>query len=358
MVINERTGDMIVIGSDAHKRSYTCQAVDAATGELRGGETVKATSAGQERLLRWARRADRERIWAVEDCRNVSGKLERFLLARGERVVRVPPKLMAGRRRGSRQAGKSDPIDALAVARAALEEGIETLPSAVLAGPEREIKLLLDHREDLVGERTRTQNRLRWLLHDRWPELELPKRCLGRKLWLERLDGRLSSCPHDADIRIMQAQLRRLRELVDETAALERELAQLVSAQQPRLLELPGLGALTAAKLITEIAGIERFRSHAKLARIAGLAPIPASSGAHHRHRLDRGGNRQLNSAFHRIAITQQRCHPPAQTYLENKLAEGKTQREAIRCLKRQLARTIHNTMTNPTPTPTTPALT
>ena len=336
---------MIVIGSDAHMRSYTCSAVVGGTGELRSSETVATTSAGHERLVVWARAQGSERVWAIEDCRNVSGKLERFLLARGERVVRVPPKLMAGRRRALRQAGKSDPIDALSVARAALEEGIHTLPTARLEGPVREIKLLLDHREDLVGERTRIQNRLRWLLHDRWHELELPKSCLSRKAWLERLARRLARCAPDAQVRIMRAQLRRLRQLVKETAALERELAALVAAQQPRLLALPGVGTITAAKLISEIAGIERFSSPAKLARLAGTAPIPASSGARHRHRLDRHGNRQLNAALHRVAITQLRIHPPARNYITRKLAEGKTKREAIRCLKRQLVRTIYNTM-------------
>jgi transposase len=345
MVNQRRDGWMIVIGSDAHKRSYTCRAIGAATGELRSSETAKATSAGHERLLAWGRALGEQRVWAIEDCRNVSAKLERFLLARGERVVRVPPKLMAGRRRGSRQAGKSDPIDALAVARAALEEGIETLPSAVLAGPEREIKLLLDHREDLVGERTRIQNRLRWLLHDRWPELELPNRCLGRAGSLERLARRLARCRQDTDVRVMRAQLRRIRELNREIAALDRELAVLVAAQQPRLLALPGVGTIVAAKLICEIAGIERIRSHAKLARLAGIAPIPASSGARHRHRLDRGGNRQLNAAFHRIAITQARCHPPARDYITRRLSDGKTKREAIRCLKRHLVRTVFKTM-------------
>jgi transposase len=146
---------MMVIGADAHKRSYSFAAVVVGTGELRSSETVTATTAGHERLLAWARGVGDERVWAIEDCRHVSGKLERSLLARGERVVRVPPHLMAGRRRGLRQAGKSDPIDALAVARAALEEGVETLPTATLDGPAREIKLLLDHREDLIGERTR-----------------------------------------------------------------------------------------------------------------------------------------------------------------------------------------------------------
>jgi transposase len=298
--------------------------------------------------LAWARGLDGERVWAIEDCRNVSGKLERFLLARGERVVRVPPKLMAGRRRASRQAGKSDPIDALSVARAALEEGIDTLPTARLEGPAREAKLLLDHREDLVAERTRVQNRLRWLLHDRWPELELPKSCLSRKVWLERLARRLARCVPDADVRVMRAQLRRLRELVRETDALEHELAALVATQQPRLLALPGVGPLTAAKLICEIAGVDRFSSASKLARLAGTAPIPASSGARHRHRLDPGGNRQLNAAVHRVAITQLRCHTPAREYIARKLAEGKTKREAIRCLKRQLVRAIFNTMHAP----------
>lgn len=351
---------MIVIGSDPHKRSYTCSAVVAGTGELRSSETVQATSGGHERMLAWARGLDCERVWAIEDCRHVSGKLERFLLARGERVVRVPPKLMAGRRRGSRQAGKSDPIDALAVARAALEEGIHTLPVAALEGPAREIKLLLDHREDLVCERTRIQNRLRWLLHDRWPELELPAGCLDRIVWLDRLAGRLARSPQDADVRVMREQVRRLKELTRQAAMIERELLALVRGLQPRLLQLPGVGTLTAAKLIAEIAGIERFRSAAKLARLAGVAPIPASSGNSTRVRLHRGGNRQLNAAFHRIAVTQMRCHPPARDYITRRISEGKTKREAIRALKRHLVRTIFNTMTTPTgdaPAPA-PALT
>jgi transposase len=354
---NEGTVCMIVIGSDPHKRSDTCSAVVAGTGEQLGCETVQATGAGHERLLAWARGVDCERVWVIEDCRHVSGKLERFLLARGERVVRVPPKLMAGRRRGSREAGKSDPIDALAVARAALEEGIDTLPVAVLDGPAREIKLLLDHREDLVCERTRIQNRLRWLLHDRWNELELPAGCLDRLVWLDRLAGRLARSPQDADVRVMRAQIRRIKELVREANALERELRLLVRGLQPRLLALPGVGTLTAAKLIAEVAGIGRFRSEAKLARLAGIAPIPASSGNHNRVRLHRGGNRQLNAAFHRVAVTQVRIHPPAQNYVARRLGEGKTKREALRCLKRHLVRTIYNTMT-PTPNETpAPAL-
>jgi transposase len=155
----------------------------------------------------------------------------------------------------------------------------------------------------------------------------------------------------------MRAQVRRLKELTHEANTLERELLALVRGQQPRMLALPGVGPLTAAKLIAEIAGIERFRSQAKLARLAGIAPIPASTGNSTRVRLHRGGNRQLNAAFHRVAVTQLRMHPPAQQYIQRRIAEGKTKREALRCLKRHLVRTIYNTMT-PTPNETlAPAL-
>jgi transposase len=349
---------MMVIGVDTHKRSYSFAALDAGTGELRSSETVTATSAGHRQLLGWAGELGEERVWAIEDCRHVSGKLERFLLARGERAVRVPPHLMAGRRRGLRQAGKSDPIDALAVARAALEEGVQTLPGATLDGPAREIKLLLDHREDLIGERTRIQNRLRWLLHDRWPELEIPKASLDHISRLDDLQRRLADCEPDADVRVMHSQINRLRELTRETKALEQELSVLVATQQPRLLAVPGIATLTAARLIAEIAGIERFKSSAKLARLAGIAPIPASSGNSNRVRLHRGGNRQLNAAVYRVAITQMRMHPPATAYIARKLSEGKSKREAIRCLKRHLIRTIYNEMTLTANELNTPALT
>lgn len=132
---------MIVIGSDPHKRNHAFAAVEAATGELRSSEAVAASTAGIERALAWARRLDDERVWAIEDCRHVSGPLERFLIARGERVVRIPPKWMAGARRAGRERGKSDPIDATAVARAAIREGIETLPAAFLDEQALEMRL-------------------------------------------------------------------------------------------------------------------------------------------------------------------------------------------------------------------------
>src|SRR5215204_2775691 len=127
---------MIVLGADTHKRSHTIAAVSAATGELLGEQTVQVGAKGFAALVVWARGLGGERVWALEDCRHVSGSFERCLIARGERVVRVPTRLMATTRRSSRERGKSDRIDAIAVARAALAEGIATLPTAELAGPE------------------------------------------------------------------------------------------------------------------------------------------------------------------------------------------------------------------------------
>ena len=141
---------MIVLGADAHKRSHTIAAVSATTGELLGEQTVQSGAKGSAALLGWARALGAERVWALEDCRHVSGSLERFLIARGERVLRVHSKLMSASRREARRRGKSDSIDALSVARAALREGLDTLPAAHLDGPELDLRLLVDHRERLV----------------------------------------------------------------------------------------------------------------------------------------------------------------------------------------------------------------
>jgi transposase len=339
---------MIVIGTDPHKHSHTAVALDAKTAAQRDALTVKARDAGHDDLLAWARALDDERVWAIEDCRHVSGGLERFLLRRGERVVRVAPKLMAGARRSAREFGKSDPLDADAVARAAIRVGVEELPQARLAGPEREIALLLDHREHLVAERTRVQQRLRWLLHDIDPEIELRERSLDQPSTLKRLSARLRRTPQSTHVRICRELVRRCSELSCQANELERELRPLVKAQAPQLLALPGCGMLTAAKLIAEVAGVQRFSSDAKLAKLAGVAPLDASSGKQQRHRLNRKGNRQLNLALHRIAITQARVHAPAKEYLARREAEGKTRKEALRTLKRHLARRVHRLLSTP----------
>jgi transposase len=331
---------VIVVGVDPHKQTHTAVAVNAQLGELKGELTVAARAKGHLKLVEWTRALDHERVFALEDCRHVSGALERFLISRGERVVRVPPKLMGEARRGARSFGKSDSIDALAVARAVLRE--PDLPQARLTGAAREIALLLDHREDLVGERTRVQNRLRWHLHDLDPELDEQAQRLERsRARLERIRRRLARSKQTAQVRVCRDLLGRLKALSRDVKALEAELEQLVGRHAGPLLELPGCGTLTAAKLLAEVAGVERFSSDAKLAKLAGVAPLDASSGKRQRHRLNRKGNRQLNCALHRIAVAQGRMHAPARAFLARKQAEGKSRREALRCLKRHLARVV-----------------
>jgi transposase len=343
---------MIVLGADTHKRSHTIAAVSAVTGELVGEQTVSAGAKGAGALLSWARGLGAERVWALEDCRHVSGSLERFLIARGERVLRVHSKLMSASRREARGRGKSDSIDALSVARAALREGLESLPAAHLDGPELDLRLLVDHRESLARQRVALNNTLQWHLHDLWPELRLPGSSLFHGTWGPRVARRLARAEQTMRVRIARDQLRCIRELTQTIKTLEAEIAQLVAHIAPQLLPEPGLGPLTAAKLVGEIAGAERFATDAKLARAAGVAPIPVSSGKTNRHRLDRGGNRQINATIHRIAVTRLRCHPETQAYIARKRAEGKSTKEAIRCLKRQLTRRLWHLLQPPHPEP------
>jgi transposase len=151
-------------------------------------------------------------------------------------------------------------------------------------------------------------------------------------------------------VRIARDELRRLRELTLSVRALEREITELVARLAPQLLSEPGFGPLIAAKLVGEIAGAQRFATAAKLARAAGVAPIPASSGNTQRHRLDQGGNRQINAALHRVIVTRARCHQPTRDYIARRLSEGKSTREAIRCLKRYLTRHVWRLLQPPHP--------
>jgi transposase len=249
---------------------------------------------------------------------------------------------MAGTRRSSREPGKSDPIDALAVARAALRE--PDLPVASLDGPEREVRLLVDHREDLIAERTRAQNRLRWHLHELDPGNEPGLRALDRAAVLAALDARLAEASGTV-ARIARELVARIRELTGTIDALERELAGIVALLAPSLLDLAGCGPLTAAKLVGETAGVGRFRSAAAFARHNGSAPVPVWSGNDERHRLSRSGNRQLNVALHRIAITQVRLGGRGRAYLDHRLANGDTKPEAIRALRRRISDEVFRRM-------------
>ena len=324
---------MVTFGGDSHKRSHTLVAVDD-NGRQVGECTVDANPAGHMEALAWARRWPQRR-WALENVRHLSRVLERDLLSAGEAVVQVSPKLMGSTRRSGRELGKSDPIDALAVARAALRE--PRLPVAQLEGKEREVKLLVDHREDLVGERTRIQNRLLWHLHELEPGYQVVASGLLRTVVLAEVGRRLER--HTGVVaEIARELIGRLAELTQSVNRLQRRIEALMGELAPSLLSLPGCGGLSAAKLVAETADVSRFRSSAAFAMHNGTAPIPVWSGNHERHRLNRGGNRQLNVALHRIAITQMRLGGSASAYVARRLSIGNTKTEAIRALRRQIS--------------------
>src|SRR2546428_13296294 len=208
---------MIVIGVDVHKQSLTAVAVDEA-----GRALAESTASAACHLLSWASSLPGERSWAVEDCRQLTRALERALLAADESLVRVPPKLMAPQRRAGRARGKSDPIDALAVARAALREPQLNHPRPGESAT-RELKLLVDHRDDLVDERRRAQQRLRWQLHDLDPERTVPPGAFDRSVWLDRVARRLRRAEQTVQVRIARELVRRCRSLTRTILGLDGE---------------------------------------------------------------------------------------------------------------------------------------
>jgi transposase len=324
----------VILGVDAHQRTHTIAAIDQ-TGRQLATRTIATTTGAHLDGLRWATEQWEERLWAIEDCRHLSRRLERDLLAAGERVVRVPPKLMAHARDGARTYGKSDPIDALAVARAAQRE--PDLPVALLDGPDREVRLLVDHREDLVAERTRAISRLRWHLHELDPGLDPAPRSLDRVSNYTKLEQRLEG--FDGVVaRLARTLVDKCRQLTVEINDLEAEIGRLVVTLAPSLVAIVGCGPLTAAKILGETAGVGRFKSNGAYARHNGTAPLPVWSSNRQRHRLSRAGNRQLNAALHRIALTQIHWHPPAKELYTRRKANGDGGLEALRVLKRRLS--------------------
>jgi transposase len=332
---------MVVVGTDVHKRTHTFVAVDE-VGRKLGEKVVAATTAGHAKALAWARvEFGPDLVWGIEDCRNLSARLERDLLSAGQQVVRVAPKLMAQTRASARTRGKSDPIDALAVAQAVLRN--PDLPIASHDEVSRELKLLVDRREDLVAQRTSTINRLRQRVHELDPAAEPKPASLHRERpralladWLATQSGLLAELVRDE-----LADITRLTEAID---TLTVRIGQRVRQVAPTLLALPGCGELTAAKLVGETASVARFKSEPAFARHSGVAPIPVWSGnTAGRVRLTRSGNRQLNAALHRIAITQIRLQGSlGQAYYRKRLAAGNSTKEALRCLKRRLARNVY----------------
>lgn len=335
---------MVVVGADVHKRKHTFVAVDE-VGRRLGEKTVKATTEGHIAAIMWAREQfGAELKWGIEDCRNLSARLERDLISADQKVVRVPTKLMAQVRKSARTRGKSDPIDAESVARAALRE--PDLPVACHDEVSRELKLLTDRRDVLVVQRTSAINRLRWHVHELDPErgpapraLKAVKHQQALQVWLDGEPGLVAE--------LARAELADIIRLTTEINALEQRLSQRADEVAPTLLDIDGCAQLTAAKIVGEAAGIERFKSEAAFACHAGVAPIPAWSGATEgQMRLSRSGNRQLNAAIHRIAVTQIRMiGSNGHAYYQRLRDGGKTKAAARRCLKRRIARRVYQAL-------------
>lgn len=329
-----------VIGVDPHRDVHAVAVVEVRTGGVVFEGAVAATSLGYERALELARRhAEGRRAFAVEGSGSFGAGLTRFLAARGEDVFEV------GRlRRERRSGGKTDALDAVRAARVVLAQ---ERPARPRAGGEREaLRALMAARDGAVNARRAALCQLRDLIVTAPEPLRSQLRPLTRGRLLKRLLAVQPTRYRDVELRgtlyALRSLARRTQQLTSEARQLEIEIASLTGQLAPHLLDQPGVGTLAAAQLLLSWSHPGRVRNEAAFARLAGCAPIPASSGQTIRYRLDRSGDRQLNRALHMILITRRRWHQPTIAYLARRRADGKSSREANRCLKRYLARNLY----------------
>ncbi len=329
----------LVIGIDTHLDTHTAAICDSG-GRLLAELQVPATTAGYEQLLGWARgqAAGAPLIWAIEGAGHYGLNLARHLAAAGQQVTEISHIVHAGKRR----AGKTDAIDALRAARELLACEHPATPRA--DGDREALRLLRADRDHAVGACRSARALLAAVLVTMPGPLRTPLRALPSRARARACAA--LACPPGADrLTAIQHQMlarlgQRIERLAEEAAALEAQITGIVEDLAPGLVTAePGLGHLTAAQILLSWSHPGRIRSEAAFAMLAGTAPIPASSGRTTRHRLNRGGDRQLNRALHTVITTRARCHQPTRTYLTRRQAEGLTRREAIRCLKRYLAR-------------------
>jgi transposase len=333
---------VIWIGVDAHKQIH--QAVAISDGGIAGEQTIPNTEAAWAALLEWARQWP-ERIWAVEGAWYLGRGLAQYLAAQGERVHEVNGRWTASRRRGMRQRGKSDRLDARAVA-TLLREEADGLPRVFPeADPEAVVQLLSREHATLNEEKTRVLNRLHALLLQCDPEY---KRHLPELTTRPAIAALLSyTAPGSGELarereRAVRRQAEQLALLDAQERNLERELKAASRERFSPLTQIEGVGPLIACALVAELGRPRPGFREEHLAADAGVSPLEASSAGGVRHRLNRGGNRRLNMLFHQIVLTQGRIYPPAQHYLSRRRGEGLTPREARRALKRHLVRRVY----------------
>lgn len=339
-----------VIGVDTHRDTLAAAAVST-LGAVLADTQVGADARGYAALLDFAAaHAPGRRCWAVEGAGSYGAGLAIFLAAHGERVVEVArPKRPA--RAGAR---KSDQIDAVRAAREALSTDHLIVPRG--RGHREALRVLMSTRASAVTARTRAINHLKALIVSAPETLRAEFRGKTSDAQISHA-SKLRARPtqdieHRMTLRVLRCTAERIVALRAEADDLERDISQLVTATRPQLLDLPGVGAISAAQVLVSWSHPGRFRSEAAFAAFSGAAPIPASSGLTTRHRLNRSGDRQLNRALHTIVLTRSRIDPSTRDYLTRRVAEGKTIREAKRCLKRFIARQLFRLLQQPNPSP------
>jgi transposase len=333
----------VLIGVDPHKGSVALAAIDEATGELLEHASFTQDRSGLESLGRWAKRFP-ERRWAMENARGLGRHLAGRLAASGESVVDVPPKLSARvRMLSTGNARKNDGLDALATALAASRN--ERLAPVDPETDSEVLRLLSERREDLVTERTRALNRLHGLLRDLVPGGVAGKLSADRAARILRGMRPRGGVSDRLRRRLASEILRDVRTLDRKIADLNRRIEAEVDASGTTLTEIFGIGPILAATILGTVGDVARFPTKAHFASYAGTAPVEASSGQVVRHRLSLGGNRKLNYALHMVATSQARSDAPGGTYYRKKLAEGKSSKEALRCLKRRVCDAVYKSL-------------
>ncbi|HVA84717.1 MAG TPA: IS110 family transposase [Candidatus Saccharimonadales bacterium] len=327
---------MTAIGIDTHKATLAACAVDDLGRPIKEA-TFANDPPGHVAFIAWARAIASDVTIGIEGSSSFGGPLAWSVERAGLAVREVPPHLSRAERGRTRRPGKSDPGDALAIARVTARE--TNLPPIRLPDRTTELRLLLEAREDLVAETTRARNRLHAHLLALVPGYgaKVANLVAARN---RTTIGRLLRGNPTVQAELARGLIVRLTRLERESSALAARIGRLVAGHP--LLALPGAGPITVARLIAEVGDVRRFRSADALAALAGVAPIPASSGQIQRMRLNRGGNRQLNRALYVIAVSQSRFYAPAMAYMARRMeTDGKTWREAIRALKRLLVRPV-----------------
>ena len=346
----------VVAGVDTHSLTHHVAVLDAVNGRVLGDREVPATQAGYRETLEFVAGFGNVVRWGIEGTNSYGAGLTRHLTTAGEHVCEVirPQRNLGGQRRLH---GKSDPLDALAAAREAMHQGMLPVPKSS-TGPVEAIRVLLLTRTSALKAHGDLLRQIAMILVSAPAALREALQPLGSKDLMRRLQNARPGQDPTVDIETttmiaLRNLAQRHRHLEEEITTTTTMLRVLVQQAAPSLLAAYGLGVMTAAQLLVTVGdNHDRIRSKAAFAALCGVSPVPASSGRTHRHRLNRGGDRQANKAIHQIALVRMAWDERTKAYIAKKKTEGKSTREAMRCLKRHIANELFTLITNPPPVP------